>query len=74
MDRSQAIGARLFPCLLVVLALIGATSAFAQGQGNGTFTGTVTDNDGVLPGATVTVTDPSTGLIRSIQTNEQGIF
>jgi hypothetical protein len=74
MDRRQSIGARLSASLLVLIALTCATSAFAQGQGNGTFTGTVSDNDGVVPGATVTATDPSTGLIRSIQTNEQGIF
>ena len=58
MDRSQSIGARLSPCLLVFIALAGATHVFAQGQ-NGILTGTVTDAGGVVPGATVVATDPA---------------
>ena len=50
--------------LLVVLALTFAGSAFAQGQ-NGTLTGIVADGDGIVPGATVTATDPTTGLVRT---------
>jgi len=57
----------------VAIVLTGTTSAFAQGQ-NATLTGTITDNAGVIPGATVTVTDPATGLTRSGESNEQGVF
>ena len=45
----------------------------AQGQ-SGIITGTVSDSDGVIPGATVTATDPTTGLVRSAVSNDQGIF
>ena len=41
----------------MMLCLAGAASAFAQGQGNATLTGTVVDNVGVVPGATITVTN-----------------
>jgi Carboxypeptidase regulatory-like domain len=73
MDRSQSIGARVFPCLLVLIALTCATNVFAQGQ-NGILTGIVADGDGVVPGATVTATDPTTGLVRTAVSNERGIF
>jgi hypothetical protein len=58
-------------CTLIVLAT--TTGAFAQGQ-NGILTGIVADAGGVIPGATVTATDPTTGLIRSAVSNNQGIF
>ncbi len=74
MRGRSGIRAWLYVCVFVSIFLAGAAAAFAQGQGNGMFTGTVGDNDGVVPGATVTATDPATGLIRSIQSNEQGIF
>ena len=59
--------------LLMLIVLAGADSAFAQGQ-NGILTGIVADGDGVVPGATVTATDPTTGLVRSAVSNDQGIF
>ena len=46
---------------------------FAQGQ-NGILTGIVADGDGVVPGATVTATDPTTGLVRTAVSNDRGIF
>ena len=64
MDRIQSIGARVFPCLLVLIGLTCATNLFAQGQ-NGILTGIVADGDGVVPGATVSATDPTTGLVRT---------
>jgi Carboxypeptidase regulatory-like domain len=73
MSGRVSIGSRLYICVLALLVLAGAANAFAQGQ-NGIITGTVTDNDGVIPGATVTATDPATGLERSAISNEQGIF
>jgi hypothetical protein len=68
-----SIGSRLYICVLALFVLAGAANAFAQGQ-SGIITGTVTDSDGVIPGATVTATDPTTGLVRSAISNEQGIF
>ena len=74
MNRSQIGGVRLFPCLLVVLiALAGATQAFAQGQ-NGILTGLVVDGDGVVPGATVVATNPGTALTRTVVSDERGVF
>ena len=57
-----------------VLVLAGAIPAFAQGQGNAVLTGTVTDPDGVVPGATVTAIDAATSITRSAVSNEQGTF
>ena len=68
------IGTQLFACVFALTFLSCVATAFAQGQGNGVFTGTVTDNTGVVPGATITATDPSTGLVRSASSNEFGIF
>src|SRR5262245_28542770 len=73
MNRSQRIGACVFPCLLVLIALACATNVFEQGQ-NGILTGIVADGDGVVPGATVTATDPTTGLIRTATSDDRGIF
>jgi len=49
-------------------------SAFAQQTGGGTLTGTVSDKDGVVPGASVTVTAVATGSARTSPTNEAGLF
>ena len=57
-----------------LLVLAGAVPALAQGQGNAVLTGTVLDPDGVVPGATVTATDPATSISRSATSNEQGTF
>ena len=75
MNRTQIVGARLILslCLLVLVVVAGAPSAFAQGQ-NAILTGTIGDNDGVIPGATVTVTDPATGLTRTAESNDRGVF
>src|SRR5687768_2727199 len=73
MNRTQIIGPRAFVTLLVVIALTASGSAFAQGQ-NGILTGIVADGDGVVPGATVTATDPATGLVRTAVSNDRGIF
>ncbi|MPZ20795.1 MAG: hypothetical protein GEV06_23230 [Luteitalea sp.] len=73
MNRRTGIGARLFACVLPLI-LAGAANVFAQGQGNGILTGTIADNDGVVPGAIVIATDASTGLTRSAPSNVQGVF
>jgi hypothetical protein len=48
--------------------------ALAQGQLDGTLAGTVVDNVGVVPGATVTATQVETNVTRSTTTNDQGVF
>jgi hypothetical protein len=59
--------------LLILLA--GAGVASAQGAlGNATLTGTVVDNVGVVPGATVTATHVETNSARTATTNDQGEF
>src|SRR5262245_2093267 len=72
MDRTRRIGAGVLPLLLILLAT--AAPAFAQTTGSATLTGTVVDNVGVVPGATVTATQASTNVPRSVTTNDQGEF
>jgi carboxypeptidase family protein len=74
MDRRLSVSVRMFAFVFVSIFLAGAATAFAQGQGNGIFTGMIADNDGVVPGAEVTATDPGTGLVRTATSNEQGVF
>lgn len=71
MNKSVRIG---FASLLI--ALMCAVAALAQSQAStGQIVGTVKNPAGELvPGATVTVTNPATGLSRTITTNEQGGF
>ncbi len=59
--------------LLCLLTFAGAQVVF--GQATGSISGTVTDPTGsVVPGATVTVTAPATGLTRSSTTNDAGAY
>ena len=74
MEGRLSINARMSAFLFVLILVAGPSPAFAQGQGNGVFTGTIADSDGVIPGAAVTATDPATGLVRSATSNEQGVF
>ena len=75
MDGRLRVGARLLACASMLILLAGAVPAFAQGgQGNGTLVGTVVDNVGVIPGATVTATHVATNTNRTGTTNEQGEF
>src|SRR5262245_47808051 len=63
--------------LSVTLAtLLFASAAFAQSQAmNGTIEGTVLDaQGGLLPGVTVTITNTDTGALRSVLTNENGLY
>ena len=72
MEKMKRLGVFAVP-LLILLA--GAVPAFAQGgQGNGTLVGTVVDNVGVVPGATITATHVATNTTRTGTTNEQGEF
>ena len=62
--------------LMLVFVLICASPVFAQSQAaNGSIEGTVRDGSGaVLPGVTVTVTNTDTGTVRSVVTNESGLY
>src|ERR1043165_1970169 len=62
--------------LSTLLSLSLAAPALAQSQGaNGAIEGTVSDSSGgVLPGATVTITNVDTGTERSVVTNEKGLY
>lgn len=57
----------------LLLVLLCATFALAQTT-TGRLAGTVSSADGVLPGATVTVTDRSTGKEQTTITNGEGAF
>ncbi len=60
--------------IATALLLASATLAWAQ-AGTAGLTGTVRDTQGaVLPGATVTATNPATGRARTTVTNETGIY
>src|SRR5262245_32158855 len=59
--------------VVVLFCMAGARTATAQGTG--TLTGTVVDDTGAsLPGATVTATDATTATVRSVVSNDAGIF
>ena len=61
------------PCLALA-ALLSSSPAFAQ-RSTATLRGTVTDvSKGVVPGATVTVTNEDTGLTRTLVSNDQGVY
>jgi outer membrane receptor protein involved in Fe transport len=63
---------------VVAFLLFTSLSSFASAQGqaiNGTIEGTVTDESGgVLPGVVVAVTNIDTGDMRSVITNETGVY
>ncbi len=60
-----------FLCLFAV----APSALFAQNANTGTVAGTVTDpSGGAIVGATVTLTDPSTNIARTAETNETGRY
>ena len=60
--------------LLAIVALFFAASAYAQ-RSTGSIRGVVKDaTQAVLPGATVTVTNEETGLLRTTVTNTSGVY
>ena len=62
--------------LLAVFFSVTASSLFAQTAGNsGTILGTVTDSTGaVIPGASVSILNPVSGLSRTAKTDSQGQY
>ncbi|MCC6991192.1 MAG: carboxypeptidase regulatory-like domain-containing protein, partial [Acidobacteria bacterium] len=60
--------------LALVASLVWATAADAQ-QTTGTVIGRVLDDQGAaIPGATITVTSPSTGFTRSDVSDAEGVY
>ena len=60
---------------LLFAAVFCTSQAFGQGTDLGTVRGTVTDSAGaIIPGASVTITDTSTGAVRQTTTNGQGNY
>ncbi len=60
---------------LLSFALFLATPVLAQMTNVGRISGTVTDaSQGVIVGATITVTNEATGLSRTVTTNDQGFY
>lgn len=65
----------LFGLLFSLILVVIPCGSFAQGGGNVAITGTVMDPSGaIIPGATVTATEKSTGVSRSATTNGSGQF
>jgi len=64
---------RNLACAYGALLLLCSSSAWAQGFGS--IVGTVSDPSGaVIPGASITVTDPATSVTRHETANQQGYF
>ncbi|HKS82408.1 MAG TPA: carboxypeptidase-like regulatory domain-containing protein [Candidatus Acidoferrales bacterium] len=63
--------------MFVVLAslILVPTISYGQARIEGQLSGTVVDSSGaVVPGATITLTQPSTGLTRTVPSSETGAF
>jgi hypothetical protein len=61
--------------MVVCFAVLLTTTADAFAQATGEITGTITDSSrSVVPGATVTVTNESTGTLRHAISNEAGVY
>jgi hypothetical protein len=69
----QLCGRWIFPLISVALFFLAAP--LTQAQTTAQLTGTVHDTSGaMIPGAQVTLTDESTGILRVVQTNRQGLY
>lgn len=66
---------RLDQLMVLALVFILAASMIVRAQDTSGLSGQVTDPTGkVIPGATVTLTNPATAATRSTKTNDDGIF
>ncbi|HEX6729636.1 MAG TPA: TonB-dependent receptor [Pyrinomonadaceae bacterium] len=63
-------------CLFIALILSASLTAIAQSQANtGNIEGRIADpNNAAVPGVTVTATNQATGLVKSAQSNDDGIY
>jgi len=64
---------RLFLCHCLLAGVALSHTAAAQ-ETRGKISGTVRDNAGVIPGASITVTNTDTGVNQTLTTNESGYF
>src|SRR3954452_3734162 len=64
---------RLFLCQCLLAGLALSQTAAAQ-ETRGKISGTVRDNAGVIPGASITVTNTDTGVNQNLTTNQSGYF
>src|SRR5450432_121182 len=66
----------MLPRLVTLLLLVFPLTAFAQSEvGGATLNGTVTDpSSAVIAGAIVKLSSSQTGLSRSVNTNESGVY
>src|SRR5512138_678606 len=64
---------RLFLCQCLVAGLALPLSAAAQ-ETRGKISGTVRDNAGVVPGASITITNTETSVSQTLTANESGYF
>src|SRR5260370_10102035 len=65
---------RTFALVLFSLAIFAGASTFAQ-TFRGTILGSVTDSSGAaVPGATVTIKNEDTGLVRPVTTSDYGTY
>jgi hypothetical protein len=61
--------------LIVILCSFASLRTFAQSGNQGSIAGTVTDSTGaVISGATVTITNESTSVSRSVQSDSRGFY
>ena len=61
--------------IFAVVASLSVPQALAQGETTSAIVGQVRDTtNAVVPGATVTITNPETGLRRSAKTDDSGRF
>ena len=64
-----------FAFLVLAVACLAPAEALAQGETTSAIVGQVRDaTNAVVPGATVTITNPETGLRRSAKTDDAGRF
>ena len=74
-SRSRFVCQFAFRGFIPQALLFFAAAAFCFGQGFGTIVGTVTDPSGAsIAGASITLTDPATGVTREEKTNAQGYY
>ena len=65
-----------FPTAALLIALVGSALSFAQvGYDTATLKGNIDDpNGGAVPGAAVTVTNPATGITRTVKSEDDGTY
>jgi hypothetical protein len=61
-------------CILATFLLVGGASGARAQQFTGGIRGTVADPNGIIPGATVSVTNEATNVVRDTVTNEAGEY